>query len=349
MSDGNGLVLLIYPNGSKYWLYRYRYLGKEKSLSLGIYPHVTLAEARVKLAALFQAAMEIGVPAFAVKGVSDHGTAAKDDSYHAYASEASARWMHRFVREYIREIGESSLNDYDGFHSQTPRANEEASVPRTEEKFSNDHVPSSALVEEEGPEKCREDEGDDPNGRLSSISHESNCNDPPISTTPSRAQTLSIFLVRSCLLVFASTIALFCVASMLVNLLPAPPDAERPRLPFEHYWVTSAALSGFICGFVYVLYMLFKDPSPYFSKMLSCKRLFAPVFFGAGCVHTLIWGFLYGCYGCLATMLCMLPTLVILACFSIEPSMLNWTCLGALLVTGQWLAIASIYHILQDC
>ena len=48
LSDGNGLNLLIHPNGSKYWAYRYRYLGKEKSLSLGVYPEVTLAEARVK-------------------------------------------------------------------------------------------------------------------------------------------------------------------------------------------------------------------------------------------------------------------------------------------------------------
>jgi integrase len=49
LSDGNGLALLVYPNGSKYWVYRYRYLGKEKTLSLGIYPEVTLAEARLKL------------------------------------------------------------------------------------------------------------------------------------------------------------------------------------------------------------------------------------------------------------------------------------------------------------
>jgi integrase len=49
LSDGNGLTLLVYPNASKYWAYRYRYLGKEKTLSLGIYPEVTLAEARLKL------------------------------------------------------------------------------------------------------------------------------------------------------------------------------------------------------------------------------------------------------------------------------------------------------------
>jgi integrase len=49
LSDGNGLTLVVYPNGSKYWVYRYRYLGKEKTLSLGIYPVVSLADARRKL------------------------------------------------------------------------------------------------------------------------------------------------------------------------------------------------------------------------------------------------------------------------------------------------------------
>ena len=47
--DGNGLLLLLYPNGSKYWSFKYRHLDKEKSLSLGIYPEVSLAEARQKL------------------------------------------------------------------------------------------------------------------------------------------------------------------------------------------------------------------------------------------------------------------------------------------------------------
>lgn len=46
--DGYGLKLLINPNGSKLWRYRYEYLGKESSLSLGAYPEVSLIEAREK-------------------------------------------------------------------------------------------------------------------------------------------------------------------------------------------------------------------------------------------------------------------------------------------------------------
>jgi integrase len=47
LSDGEGLVLLIQPNGSKWWRFRYRYNGKEKMLSIGTYPEVTLKEARL--------------------------------------------------------------------------------------------------------------------------------------------------------------------------------------------------------------------------------------------------------------------------------------------------------------
>lgn len=46
LTDGHGLILLINPNGRKWWRYRYDYGGKEKMLSLGVYPEVTLQEAR---------------------------------------------------------------------------------------------------------------------------------------------------------------------------------------------------------------------------------------------------------------------------------------------------------------
>ncbi|HFW5273566.1 TPA: tyrosine-type recombinase/integrase [Salmonella enterica subsp. enterica serovar Bullbay] len=48
LSDGGGLYLLVNPNGSQYWRMKYRYAGKEKLLSIGVYPDVTLAEARDK-------------------------------------------------------------------------------------------------------------------------------------------------------------------------------------------------------------------------------------------------------------------------------------------------------------
>lgn len=48
LSDGGGLYLLIETGGSKLWRFRYRFDSKEKMLSLGAFPDVTLATARTK-------------------------------------------------------------------------------------------------------------------------------------------------------------------------------------------------------------------------------------------------------------------------------------------------------------
>jgi integrase len=44
--DGGGLYLEISPAGGKWWRLKYRYDGKEKRLSLGVYPEVSLKDAR---------------------------------------------------------------------------------------------------------------------------------------------------------------------------------------------------------------------------------------------------------------------------------------------------------------
>jgi len=44
--DERGLLLLVDPSGGKWWRFRYRFDGKHKSLSMGVYPDVSLAKAR---------------------------------------------------------------------------------------------------------------------------------------------------------------------------------------------------------------------------------------------------------------------------------------------------------------
>lgn len=46
LTDGRGLFLLCVPSGGRWWRFKYRFGGKEKLLSLGTYPEVTLAKAR---------------------------------------------------------------------------------------------------------------------------------------------------------------------------------------------------------------------------------------------------------------------------------------------------------------
>lgn len=48
LTDSNGLYIVINPNGSKLWRYRFRIDGKESVFAIGAYPDVSLAEAREK-------------------------------------------------------------------------------------------------------------------------------------------------------------------------------------------------------------------------------------------------------------------------------------------------------------
>ena len=44
--DAGGLYLEIAPSGGKWWRLKYRYQHKEKRLSVGVYPDVSLRDAR---------------------------------------------------------------------------------------------------------------------------------------------------------------------------------------------------------------------------------------------------------------------------------------------------------------
>lgn len=46
LSDSGGLYVIVKPTGGKLWRWKYRFHGKEKMLALGVYPGVTLKEAR---------------------------------------------------------------------------------------------------------------------------------------------------------------------------------------------------------------------------------------------------------------------------------------------------------------
>ena len=48
LADGQGLYLVVKNNGTKFFRFDYSILSKRKSMSFGIYPDISLAEARIK-------------------------------------------------------------------------------------------------------------------------------------------------------------------------------------------------------------------------------------------------------------------------------------------------------------
>ena len=48
LTDGEGMYLRVHPNGSKYWQLQFWFEGKQKILSFGVWPDISLKEARDK-------------------------------------------------------------------------------------------------------------------------------------------------------------------------------------------------------------------------------------------------------------------------------------------------------------
>src|SRR3546814_19347848 len=61
-ADAHGLCIEVAPTGSTLWRLRYRYAGKAKMISLGAWPLVTLAAARMKRADARRLLLEGVVP-----------------------------------------------------------------------------------------------------------------------------------------------------------------------------------------------------------------------------------------------------------------------------------------------
>ncbi|MEW8203389.1 MAG: integrase arm-type DNA-binding domain-containing protein [Candidatus Thiodiazotropha endolucinida] len=83
--DGGGLFLLINPNGSKYWRFKYRFHGVEKLLALGVYPDVSLKSARDKRDAARQQIADGIDPSEARKA--EKAARASNNSFEAIARE----------------------------------------------------------------------------------------------------------------------------------------------------------------------------------------------------------------------------------------------------------------------
>lgn len=108
LTDEKGLFLLIHPNGSKYWRFKYRIAGKEKLLAFGVYPDVSLAEARNrrdKARTLLANGVDPGVVRQASKQAA---RAATENSFESIAREwlakQSSRWVPRQAERMMRRL-----------------------------------------------------------------------------------------------------------------------------------------------------------------------------------------------------------------------------------------------------
>ncbi|MBL8499644.1 MAG: integrase arm-type DNA-binding domain-containing protein [Nitrosomonas sp.] len=94
LPDGHGLVLLVQPSGAKWWRYRYRFNGTARMLSIGVYPDVTLKEARNQHAR-FKELLGKGIdPSENRKEEKQQAAIAAENSFESIARQWWNHWKH---------------------------------------------------------------------------------------------------------------------------------------------------------------------------------------------------------------------------------------------------------------
>lgn len=101
LTDSGGLFVLVQPNGGKWWRYKYRFLGKEKKLSLGVYPDVSLAEARERHAQARKILASGSDPGEVKKTTRREAILKQETTFEALAREWHDHFKHKWTPQVI--------------------------------------------------------------------------------------------------------------------------------------------------------------------------------------------------------------------------------------------------------
>ena len=104
LADGGGLYLEVAPSGSKYWRLKYRFVGKEKRLAFGVYPEVSLAEARERRAVARKALLTGSDPSEIKKEAKRLLAVKAENSLEAIAREWHEQHVHEWAAHYARDV-----------------------------------------------------------------------------------------------------------------------------------------------------------------------------------------------------------------------------------------------------
>jgi len=121
LSDEKGLYLEVAPNGGKWWRLKYRIGGKEKRLSLGVYPDVSLKDARAHRDE-FRKQIANGIDPSHIRKAEKKSTSAQNSfetiarEWHTkfsanWTADHAARTLTRIKNDAFPWIGNKNIND----------------------------------------------------------------------------------------------------------------------------------------------------------------------------------------------------------------------------------------------
>jgi integrase len=102
--DGDGLFLEVLPTGAKYWRLKYYFAGKEKVLALGVYPHITLCDAREKRAQARKLLAQGTDPGEAKREAKRVAILRSENTFEAVAREWHSNRLPKWTSEHAKKI-----------------------------------------------------------------------------------------------------------------------------------------------------------------------------------------------------------------------------------------------------
>lgn len=120
LADGAGLYLEVVPSGSRYWRMKYRFNGKEKRMAFGVYPAVSLAQARALRDEAKKKLAEGIDPSFAKKEEKLVRDVQLTNTFQAVALEWHGTKVSRWSEGYASDIIEAFNKDIFPYIGQQP-------------------------------------------------------------------------------------------------------------------------------------------------------------------------------------------------------------------------------------
>ena len=109
--DGGGLYLEVSPSGGKWWRVKYRFAGKEKRLSVGVYPDVSLKLARERLEEARKLLAEEVDPGENRRAVRESKTISSANSFEVVAREWIEKYKNIWAESHKKIITRRLEND----------------------------------------------------------------------------------------------------------------------------------------------------------------------------------------------------------------------------------------------
>jgi len=111
LADGGGLYLLVQPNGAKYWRLDYRFAGKRKTFAVGVYPEISLSDARERRGEARKLLANGVDPSAVKKAKKAAGVAMAENSFELVAREWHTKNLHNWKQSNADKLLNLLQND----------------------------------------------------------------------------------------------------------------------------------------------------------------------------------------------------------------------------------------------